>query len=44
MFKSNSINSVLSNEKYTGVYIFNKSAKKMPLEKETVIYKKILAK
>lgn len=28
MFKSNSINSVLTNEKYTGVYIFNKSAKK----------------
>lgn len=28
MFKSNSINSVLSNEKYTGVYVFNKSAKK----------------
>lgn len=28
IFKSNSINSILTNEKYTGVYIFNKSAKK----------------
>lgn len=28
MFRSNSIQSVLSNEKYTGVYIYNKSAKK----------------
>lgn len=28
IFKHNSINSVLTNEKYTGVYIFNKSAKK----------------
>lgn len=28
MFKSNSIHSILTNEKYTGVYIYNKSAKK----------------
>ncbi|WP_027400085.1 recombinase family protein [Anaerovorax odorimutans] len=28
MFKSNSIYSIITNEKYTGVYIFNKTAKK----------------
>lgn len=28
MFKSNSIHSILTNEKYTGVYIYNKSSKK----------------
>ena len=28
IFKANSIHSVLTNEKYTGVYIYNKSAKK----------------
>lgn len=28
IFKFNSINSILTNEKYTGIYIYNKSAKK----------------
>lgn len=28
IFKSNSIHSILTNEKYTGVYVYNKSAKK----------------
>ena len=28
VFKSNSIHSILTNEKYTGVYVYNKSAKK----------------
>ena len=29
IFKSNSIHSILTNEKYTGVYVYNKSAKKV---------------
>lgn len=28
IFKTNSIHSILTNEKYTGVYVYNKTAKK----------------
>lgn len=33
VFKANSIHSILTNEKYTGVYIYNKTAKKDALGK-----------
>ena len=44
IFKSNSIHSILTNEKYTGVYVYNKSARKTLLEKEIVMHIKMKVK
>lgn len=39
-----SLNGILTNEKYTGVYVYNKTAKKMLLVKGMDMHTKILMK